>query len=363
MGDNFQRLADICQAFTNELELARQGSSTSLPFIIHQRSHSPVVEYDQKFQALVIGGTNWESADVVLHPEGDLSVLKRRSGRIRTRFDNKLEFLSFVEKRLTGSRVIAINFAYPLIPLLEDGRLDGKLRSATKEHLFRGLQGVRIGHAIERHIHRKYRTPIKVCVANDTVCLGLAGLRNSMDPACLAGGIVGTGLNFSFFLGPSEIVNLEASNFDKFEQSLSGSWVLEQSANRDAAKFEKETSGAYLFQHFNYLLQQRGLAKRFPLLKDSSRLSAIAESKVADIAELAREVISHSARLVACQIAGITLFKGHDMVFIMEGTLFWQAYMYRTLVEETVQQLVPQYKVQFTHVAQSAIQGAIQLVL
>ncbi|MBI4079190.1 MAG: hypothetical protein HY429_02740 [Candidatus Levybacteria bacterium] len=60
-----------------------------------------------------------------------------------------------------------------------------------------------------------------IAVANDVVRLVLSGLTK-YSWTSLAGGIVGTGTNLSFFLDEHYVVNLESGNFNKFMQSDEG---------------------------------------------------------------------------------------------------------------------------------------------
>ena len=69
----------------------------------------------------------------------------------------------------------------------------------------------------------------------------------------------------------------------------------------------------------------------------------------------------HSAALMACQIAGITLFQKRNLTFIMEGSLFWEE-IYRQEVEQFLPELVSSYKVSFDKIADSTIVGAAKLV-
>ena len=154
-------------------------------------------------------------------------------------------FLNFIEKALRPDiTYLALNFAYPMSPVSRDGYLDGNLIMGTKEHSFEGLVGKNIGETIEKYIFDTLKRKIHVAIANDTVCLLLSGLTQYRWNG-LVGGIVGTGLNFAIFLDEATIVNLEAANFDKFEQSPEGKLIDQASARPNSALFEKETSGGY----------------------------------------------------------------------------------------------------------------------
>lgn len=100
----------------------------------------------------------------------------------------------------------------------------------------------------------------------------------------------------------------------------------------------------------------------FSPINSTEELNQLSFKKNPIISSLAKDLIKRSAQLVACQVAGITLFKKQDMVFIMEGSLFWKGNNYKQTVIETVKQLVPEYKVDFVEIKNSAILGAAKLV-
>ena len=60
------------------------------------------------------------------------------------------------------STYVVINFAYPVTPLLRDGRLDGVLLRGMKENRFTGLVGQEIGGSIEKYILEKQKRQIQV---------------------------------------------------------------------------------------------------------------------------------------------------------------------------------------------------------
>jgi hexokinase len=115
------------------------------------------------------------------------------------------------------------------------------------------------------------------------------------------------------------------------------------------------------------------------LIDDSSRLTSFARTITnPEASQIARALLKRSAQLVACQIAGVVEFKnpspspsplegeGRDeevgMVFNMEGSLFWKGNNYKTIVQETLKQLVPKYNVRFVEIKDSGILGAAKLV-
>lgn len=372
---NTDHLQTITQNFLEELQKAHKGAKTSLPFIIHNLPERSLVKPNEIFQVLVIGGSSFQKA-LVKKQESSISILKKETAQL-PKFTTKQTFLEFIEKKLSNNvEKVAINFAYPLSP-------DGVLLHGSKEHAFHGLTGKKVAQEIEKYLFEKLKKNIHVTVANDTVCLLLSGLSiaSRQNLAC---GVIGTGINFAFFLGNKSLVNLESANFDKLTTSENGKEIDKTSANPKKALFEKEVSGAYLYRHFNVLLQQNNQGKRSPRhafggarddrecetrdnlqfepIDSTEKLSSIAQKNIPHISDIAKNLLNYSASLASCQIAGITLLKQSDMNFVMEGSLFWKGYRYKETVEKYVKKLASPFKVSFIRVENSAIIGASKLL-
>jgi len=355
---DIKTLQTITGNFTKELQNAKAGRKTSLPFIIHQLASHPIVKPGETFQVLKIGGSILQKS-LLTRPNGEI-IIKTFEEEHLPVMTTKDVFLSVIDKNIsTRASVIAINFAYPMKPVFEDGRLDGILFKGTKEHAFQGLMGQRVGKTIELYIQSKYERVIKVTTANDTICLTLAGLTKHAPPY-LSGGVVGTGMNFAFFLDNTHLVNLESANFDKFPQSEEGKQIDMQSIERGTALCEKEVSGGYLYHHFNILLTKNQI--KHPAIDSTHAMDRLARGNIQGATELARGLFDHSAALIACQIAGITNFMSHDMTFIMEGSLFWVGWHYKSMVETYVKLLAPKYSVTFEAIKDCGIYGAAELV-
>ncbi|MCX7996545.1 MAG: hypothetical protein N2691_02160 [Patescibacteria group bacterium] len=355
-------LRKITDAFVEELDMAQRGNKTSLPFIVNQFPDHPLVPEHDDFLVLVIGGTIFQVARC-RKEHGQILILRKRAGEL-VAFSNKDTFLRFVEELIPDDvKYVAVNFAYPLSPLFKKNKLDGILISGTKEHTFDGLVGLVVGDTIEAYLKEKRGQVVTVSTANDTICELLSGVSKASRPEFLACGIVGTGVNFAFFMDSHHAVNLEAANFNKFPQSKYGKKIDEHSQHPNQALFEKETSGGYLFQHMNLFSEEHGLDLK---LKSSKELDDYAKKcEVAtegDACAFAWELLDRSAGLVACQIAGITRYKAADMIFIMAGSLFWKAFNYKESVSKYVKILVPEYNVTFITIENCEIYGAARLV-
>lgn len=351
-------LKTIAQNFCDELTKAAAGKKTSLPFITNPLATKPLVESGELFESLVMGGSNFKKALMRQH-NGVLQIFKRRSGN-KPPLDTKEQFLEFIESQLDlRINSFGLNFAYPLEPVLDDSKLDGIFKYATKEDKMEGLVGKKVGHEIEAYIYNKLGKKIHVSVANDTIGLLLAGLTIGSWKN-LVGGIVGTGINFGFFLDEHTAVNIEAAAFDRFPQTAEGKVIDAKSQAPGKTLFEKETAGKYLYRHFNHIMKQK--KQRFQTLESTFELNEVLKSDDRVARETAVDLFDRSAQLVAAQIAGLLLFKKCDLTFVMEGSLFYKARGYRTMIKRTVQDLCLDHTVTFVRVEDSGVVGAAKLV-
>lgn len=348
----------IHRNFVDELDLAHQKQKTSLPFILNTIPSSPLVRNGEIFQVIGIGGSIYHSA-MLRKGKNNLHILNHVSGNLSL-FITKDDLFSFLDKHIAPTiSHLAINFAFAIEPIFESGKLDGVFISASKGHQFLGLLQKKVGCELEKYIFKKRKQHIKVSVANDTICLILSGLtKTTWDN--LAAGIVGTGLNFAIFSDRQTIVNLEAGAFNRFKQTHTGKVVDRISNNRGEKLFEKEVSGAYLYQHVNHEIIERHISS--PLLKVTAELSTLAALSGHELSYIAQEYLAQSARFVATQIAGIASFKKQPLTFIMQGSLFWKGYKYKEVVEETLAYLIPGYNISFLYVENSDLLGAAKLV-
>ncbi len=351
-------LKSIQLDFYKELEDSYAGKKTSLPFILHSLSSTPLVAENETFQVMVIGGSVFKQAIGRKKKDG-VSFSEKKQEELPV-LRTKEDFISLVERNLDPhARVITLNFAYPLGPVFDCGRLDGVLLSGTKEHSFEGLVGERVGQQLEEYFYKKYKRKILFTVANDTVCLLLSGLSKASWEK-LACGIVGTGINFAYFLGPHDLVNLESANFNKFPISPEARAIDLRSTEMGKALFEKETAGGYLYQHFNSIIAKQKLP--YPPITSTWELKKLALQDASLASKVARGLIKKSAALIAAQIAGIVLFKKRDMTFVMEGSFFWEEDIYREYVERFLQMLAPDRRVTFVAVEDSPFAGAAKLI-
>src|SRR3989344_4000346 len=304
---------EIKNTFVKELRDSQNGVKTSLPFIKHTLSASSIVAPDEIFQVIAVGGSFYQKA-----------LMKKDNENIKIIDYSQAEQPPFLT-----------------------------------ENAFTGLVGKQVGKTIEEYFQTKHNRTNTVAVANDTICLLLSGLLQ-YKWSQLSAGVVGTGLNFALFLDDKTAVNLESANFNKFTVSASGHEIDSFSVSPGDALYEKEVSGAYLFKHFNFLNNQKNLGLT-PIVTTKELESYLHNANTA-IAQTAREVMDHSASLVAAQIAGITEFCRRDLVFIMQGSLFWKGNKFKENVEKIVNELCPEYRAKFVQVPHSDLYGAAKLV-
>ena len=350
-------LKSITQSFTDELQKSLE-TKTSLPFIRHSLATKSIVTENQKFQVIVIGGSFYQKA-IMIREKNNIRILSNEQGE-QPPFLTETSLLDFIKTHLEPNiDILALNFAYPLVPVKRGEIVDGMLQSGSKENSFVGLIGKKVGETIEKYIHEKQGRVIKVSAANDTICLLLSGLVNSTWDH-LAAGVVGTGLNFAIFLDKYTAVNLESANFDKFPASEAGKMIDKASVAPGSALYEKEVSGAYIYEHFNYIAKQ--LRLNVNDIKNTKKLDELVTNKDPEVAKVAKEVLENSATLVAAQIAGLLRFCKRDLTFIMQGSLFWKGHMFKETVGRLVTELAPEYKATFQKDPHSDLYGAAKLV-
>lgn len=355
---SLSQLQNIHDNFEQELIRSSQGLKTSLAYIHNTIPSTPLVKNGETFQVLAVGGSMYRNA--IMEKKDDKVCIHYEITDKLPVFALKEDFFEFMESHIDPNiSVLALNFAYPLEPIFENGRLDGILLKGSKEHTFLGLINKKVGYELEQYMLKKHNKKITVSVANDTVCLILSGLsRANWDH--LAAGIVGTGLNFALFLDKNTVVNLESGGFANFPQTETGKAIDAKSNMKGEGLFEKEVSGGYLYKHFNELIEQEKLAHE--PITDTTELSRLAAKDIPTVSKTAYETLERSAALVATQIAGIASFKKQPLTFIMQGSLFWKGHDYKELVKKYVHQLIPNYEVNFIDGDDSDVLGAAKLV-
>ena len=136
---------------------------------------------------------------------------------------------------------------------------------------------------------------------------------------------MGTGFNIGIRLkqGTTQFgVNIEAGNFNKFEQTEILKLIDLKSEMPGAQLFEK-TIAKCLAEYFNaYIKKYHMLIANITTSQDLTRLSHVDTNRVSE--NIARALLRQSAYLCACIIAGIYEYsnKPAQFVFIGEGTCY-----------------------------------------
>lgn len=352
----------IEQNFISELRKANAAylsegkNNTSLQFIVNHLPSSSLVKAGKLFQSLVIGGTITKKA-LCRKTEKDFEIVNQEKEKDLPLLTQKEGFFQFIDAYVDPKIcVLGINFAYPMKPIFEHGKLDGILLETSREKAIsaQSLIGKKIGKEIGQYMSEKRGRSISVSVGNDTACLLLSG-KTRVFGDNLACGVIGTGLNFGLLLDKNIMVNLESADFDKFPQRELGKTL----SDKFGSPFGKETNGWSLYRHFNAEIKEKKID--FPLLTSTKQLSEVSQQNISQVSDIAQKHLTHSAQLVACQIAGIADFKQQDMVFVMEGSLFWKGNKYKETVEYTVQQLTQKH-IFFIRIPNSGLLGAAKLI-
>jgi hexokinase len=126
-----KELQAISESFTKELDDARDGQSNSLAYLQNPLASSSFLSNSDVVQVMSIGGTLCKTAYIHNH-EGVLEFTDYDITSIPL-FDTKEHFLSYVTKHIKkDATILALNFAYPMAPILRNEHTDGILLRATK---------------------------------------------------------------------------------------------------------------------------------------------------------------------------------------------------------------------------------------
>lgn len=346
----------IKQNFVEELVVASQGYHSSLSFIRHLLPTKPIIK-EGLIQAIVIGGTNYDVATYELDGKGGKKELRRRRGII-PQLDTEATVFNFIADLYDSEALaIAINFGFPSKPDMgKFGEIDSEILYGVKEHAFHGLIGKPIGKALREYL----KINIPISVANDTICLALAGTGQENG-----GFVLGSGCNMSIATeeaGRKIVANLESGNFSKFEPTPGLEAIDAISPTRGKNRFEKLISGIYLPMHFNFLAKQYNI--NAPTVANGKEVSALAARDTSLIGDLARGVLERSASLAATQFAAVYEFLNISQVeFLVEGALFLDGWEFEKNFTKRLTLLgVPDGRIKIIKVPDSSMNGAIGLI-
>lgn len=349
---HIRELERMRDRFVEELIAAKRGAPSSLSYIQNVAPRRAFVEPGTRYQALVVGGTEYKTA--IMPAAGQDQKFSDFSEGPVPLFNTAKDFFEFIIRLLDPHiNTLAINFAFPITSQVRDGCLDGILVKGVKDHRFENLVGKQVGMETESYIQAEKQRRLRVILANDAVCLAL------LAPA---GAIVGSGLNMAFQEDQSTIINVESGDYKGFTQTETGRAIDARSEDPGVHMAEKETAGKYLYRHFNVLKDSSDLVTGE--LTSTRELDTLARTQESPEALAARALFMRSAQLVATQIAGLYVYKGKKpLTMVIDGSVFWKGYKYKETVEDTLISLgIPQTGVTFIHVENVALHGAARLV-
>lgn len=351
-------IQQVYQNFLEDLKKSAKGEKTSLRFIKNQLPEKKDLPKGTKVQVLVIGGTICRSA-IVEKISGEIKIIEIKYID-KPSFPTMETFLAFVLDAIHSDiNEVVINSADTIEPVYENGKMDGVLAALSKENRMEGLLNHKLGKEIEKYILKKTKREININVANDTICLLLSGQSKYLWDR-IAGGIIGTGINFALFLDNNTAINLEAGDWNNLSQSEPGKELDSHSDVVGGYIYEKEISGGYLYKHFNYFINKLGLS--FSPISDSAALSQFAQNDNSEIGLIAQIVLDHSAYQAGCVIAALATFMEKDTELVMQGSVFWKGYGYKEKVSEVVKSLT-YYKVDFVDIENADIIGGAKVIL
>ncbi len=325
-------------------------------------TYIPVQKGPQNGRALVIdfGGTNVRAAVVSLN-NGDL-ILEKGPAKMAIPIERGVPLARDKFLQSISDLVVSIHppqdlplgycFSYP-IDSLTDG--DARLIKWTKEVFVNDTIGEKVGQllldALASHVSPVRCT--KVAVLNDTVASLLAGLT-ALQADGYIGLIVGTGNNMAVLMDGKQIkklpqeldwdgllpINLESGNFTPPHLTTFDDWLDQRSEFPNHSRLEKAVSGVYLAK----LLK---LAYPASDVDVSIGSKAVVEKAYAanpsdqEEQDVARQILTRSAKLVAASLAGLisVLNDAHvqrHVCIAAEGGLFWGDPNYKQTTHNTL---------------------------
>jgi len=369
---SIEKLKEFSGNLINEIEKARSGSITSLAYAHNYIPEAPHADSGEQFQVIMMGGSHLESVGVSVN-KGEVNIHSDYEEELPKLVSRELVCELFSTYVNPNTKIVALNFAYPMKAVLRDNLLDGILIGSSKEHTFDGLMHKTVGYELERYLYSRYGRNVAVTVCNDTVALGLASynLDPKYDWRNTIVGVVGTGVNFGLFDDKNSFINLESGNFPYIEKSHSGTLIDSMSSEPGRQLLEKEVSGAYLWQHFNIIAESRNFDISVNSTKELSKLAA----GEGEASEIARNIFRRSASLVAMKIYALHQIKKTDykkekgnapdkfpMLVLIEGSLCWKGYRYYDYIYEYLNTFGIADEIKIHIIDRIGIVGAAKLV-
>lgn len=392
-------LVDIVVDFQRQVEAGRRGNPESLAMLFTPFEPRPEKLLPNKtIISMDLGGTWLRTGIVRTDDEGVLlppeKMVKKQIKRVYSSFELFIDVLFDEVKPLLEDfpqANIGFIFSFPFDTEIWKGDIDGKVVKLTKGWKIPGIVNQCIGRVFLEKINDEELGERKIAVLNDTIgtCLSIKGAR--------VGGIVATGTNF----GEEEdgrFYNIESGNYDKVPQTRVSRKVdelLEEiGVPRGTQLAEKQIAGDPLAWslHAAFLLlsneeivrddiasaMRQGIEEesfsatqislvlsekkgKWQELEENLRVKLTEEERAFcyTICDLLRK---RSTQIVGTMVAAILnrkqlgLEAGSEAVekIPIEGPVFWKMPGYKALVEETVNEFLPERNYEFVTVGEHA---------
>lgn len=362
--------------FLSGMRAGLEGEESSLAMLSTYlyEPDDAVSESQDKIIIIDAGGTNFRSA--LGYFKDGKAVFENVQKTVMPASDRELskdefygEIAKNVERLLKEGGNVGFCFSYP-VKMSADK--DGVMCGATKELKARGINGTKVGACTLQAIRQYSSEKRKIVILNDTVATLLGGTVGADKKySSFIGYIYGTGINLAYLEDASEIrgengggrrmvINTECGNFDGFKQGDYDKIVALETAQPQAYRFEKMTSGKYLasvIAECAYGAEKEGVIgklKRIPFtLKDVTEflnggrgayIENFLHGDEGKARQLAQELIKRAAKAGAVVNAAalIKSVKAGELpaAIVAEGTTFEKLPGYKTLFKKYLEEFL-----------------------
>lgn len=331
--------------------LKMQSGDIVYPATVQDLPAIPLVQDNELFEALVIGGTNWQMG--FFSSENEKLIAHNKLQGNLPPLDTANDLADFIIANTPESiNTISLNFAYPMQPVLRNNTTpDGifLLDSGGKGHDLHGLKGTLVGDYVEKRSLAQNR-PLHVAVTNDVVA------QTSLGDAAV---IVGTGYNAGVRLGDHSIANLEAGYFDTAPFYPPELPEIDSMTDYPGEYlYGKGIDGFFMPLAANIRARERVIPNWIEI-ETTKQLSELAQEN-SPRGRLAQEILHESAQKVAAQLAAIMEFRQSDTTFIAQGSVVLYAHNYHNTLTQSIKEL-SQYNAYFTYIPDCDLLGAARI--
>lgn len=319
------------------------------------------------FLALDFGGTNVRAEVVELQGQGAWSIRRKNALPLRDasgRYDYTTattvaaELFDFLAALLAGLSAgeryrLGYTFSFPCRQLDISRAV---LLNWTKEIKTAGVEGREVGQLLAEALSRRGLDDVRLsAIINDTV--GTLLTAAYVDSRADIGSICGTGHNTCYYDAVAAmIINMESGNFNLLPYTAYDDLLDAASEQPSAQRLEKMVAGRYLGEVVRYAAADLWgvTAERYSITAEAlsalaggttpgcELFSGLGGNRLPLLQELARLVLTRSARLVAATFLGVlshidpALTKSHTIA--VDGSLYEKAPGYAATLRQTLQE-------------------------